>query len=211
MSEELGFISQTDEARAFIERILALPAGSGVSLDQALQPSLDDEANLRRLFATDKDNPRLKNPYVGLVDVFDAPIDVRTTRARVIKDDEDLEAKYVMPLDPKRRRAEGSPSTVQDLDEFKKNWAIFTENSLSQLLDWSNVVAAGGSVLACLTPLPEEEKASRRATRKYFHSEAFPTSDVDLFLWGLDAKQVFAAEYIFVRGLTHSTHRLKSK
>jgi hypothetical protein len=202
MSEGLGFISssQTDEARAFIERILVLPTGPGVSLNRALQPSLDDEAELRRLFATDKNNPRLTNPHVGLVDVFDAPVDVRTTRARVIKDDEDLEAKYVMPLDPKQRRAEGSPSTVQDLEEFKKNWSIFTENSLSQLLDWSNVVAAGGSVLACLAPLPEEAKASRRATRKYFHSEAFPTSDIDLFLWGLDAKQVFPTAFIITGG-----------
>jgi hypothetical protein len=181
--------AQTAEANAFIQRIIALPPGPGVSLDHALQPSLDDEAELRRLFATNKTNARLTNPYVGLVDVFDAPVDLRTTRARVPKDAADLVAKHVMPLLGNRRRAEGAPATVCDLADFKRNWSVFTENSLSQLIDWSNVVAAGGSVLACLAPLPEYATASKRAIRKYYHSAAYPTSDVDLFLWGMTPEQ----------------------
>jgi hypothetical protein len=79
---------------------------------------------------------------------------------------------------------------ADSLDDFKRNWAIFTEGSLSQLIDWSNVVAAGGSVLACLSPLPADAQASKRNLRKYYHSQAFPTSDVDLFLWGLTPEQV---------------------
>jgi hypothetical protein len=63
------------------------------------------------------------------------------------------------------------------------------EGSLAQL-DWSNVVVAGGSVLACLLPVPETYKESKRTLRKWFHSEAYPTSDVDLFLWGLTAEEV---------------------
>jgi hypothetical protein len=180
---------QTAEANAFIERIVALPPGPGVSLDDALQPSLDDEAELHRLFATDKTNARLANPYVGLVDLFDAPIDLRTTRARVPKDAVDLIAKHVMPLLGKRRRTEGASATVCNLADFKRNWSVFTENSLSQLTDWSNVVAAGGSVLACLAPLPEYATASKRAIRKYYHSAAYPASDVDLFLWGMTPEQ----------------------
>lgn len=180
----------TPEVEAFIARIEALPAGPGVSIDQALQPSLDEESELRKLFATDRQNERISNPYVGLVDVFDAPEAIRTTRARVIQDDKDLSANYVMPVSEINRRDEGTPSTVADLDEFKKNWSVFTEGSLSQLIDWSNVVAAGGAVLACLTPLDEGAKVSKRAIRKYYHSSAYPTSDVDLFLWGLNAEQV---------------------
>jgi hypothetical protein len=159
-------------------------------LDSVLHASLEDEAELRRQFATDKTNTRLDNPYVGLVDVFAAPVNIRTTRARVVKDDNDLSAKYVMPLPESRRRKEGSPATTANLDDFKRNWAIFTENSLSQLTDWNNVVVAGGSVLACLTPLSDEQQASKRNLRKYFHSAAFPTSDVDLFLWGMTPEQV---------------------
>ncbi|KAJ6615451.1 hypothetical protein B0H10DRAFT_2164836 [Mycena sp. CBHHK59/15] len=139
---------QTQEASAFIQRVVGLPKGSGVVLDPV--------------------SPRLSNPYVGLVDVFDAPSDVRTTRARVVKDEHDLSAKYVMPLSETNRRKEGTPSMAADIDEFKKTGA--------------NVVAAGGAVLACLTPLSEASKVSKRAIRKYYHSVAYPTSDVDLFL-----------------------------
>lgn len=183
---------QNAEATAFLQRVAQLPAGPGVSLDDVLKPSLDDEADLRKLFAQDKTNPRLADQYVGLVDVFDAPKDIRTTRARVVAGEGDLNAKYIMPLSEKRRRAEGSPAMVDSFDEFKKNWAIFTEGSLSQLTDWSNVVAAGGSVQACLAPVPDSAKASKRSLRKYLHNKAFPSSDVDLFLYGLTPEQAEA-------------------
>ncbi|KAK0455652.1 uncharacterized protein EV420DRAFT_1692258 [Desarmillaria tabescens] len=159
---------QTIEAQAFLERIT-----SGISLDEVLKPSLDDEAELRRLFATDKTNERLNNPCVGLVNVFDAPKGtISVTRAREVKNAEDLTAKYIMPLTEENRRQSGDPYMVPDMETFKKNWSIFTEGSLSQLLDWSNVVAAGGSVLASLTPLPESATVSKCATRKFYHSNA---------------------------------------
>ena len=180
----------TSEIDQFVESIVNLPEGPGTSLDDALKPCIEQESELRKLFATDRQNARLDNPHVGLVDVFQAPPALRTTRARVVADPTDLTAKYVMPLAGEIRRKEGTPCMVNDLDEFKKNWAIFTEGSLSQLIDWNNVVAAGGSVLACLTPLSEGHSKSKRAMRKFYHNTAYPTSDVDLFLWGLDAKQV---------------------
>lgn len=181
---------QNKEANAFLERVKALPAGPGVLLDDVLKPSVEDETELRQYFASDRGNARLADPYVGLVSVFDAPEDIRKTRARVIVNDEDRIAKHIMPVPDNERRAEGAPCMVADLEEFKKNWAIFTEGSLSQLIDWNNVVAAGGSVLACLTPLADAHKVSKRAIRKYYHSVAYPTSDIDLFLWGLTPEQV---------------------
>lgn len=179
----------------FIDRIKALPLGTGVSLDAALQPSLAQEAELRTLFATDKQNARLSDPYVGLIDVFAAPDEIRVTRARVIQGKEDLSSQYVMPLSEINRRNEGTPCMVADLEGFRKNWAIFTEGSLFQLLDWNNVVAAGGSVLACLSPLDKQHNLSKRAVRTYYHTDVYPTSDVDLFLWGLDPEQVRSLEY----------------
>src|SRR5271170_5486801 len=83
----------TPEIQAFISRIQALPPGPGVSIDHALQPSLDEESEFRKLFAMDRQNERISNPYVGLVDVFDTPEGIRTTRARVIQDDKDLSAR----------------------------------------------------------------------------------------------------------------------
>ncbi|KAI9433857.1 hypothetical protein H4582DRAFT_1982964 [Lactarius indigo] len=181
-------MSQNKEATQFLSRIVTLPKGP-VSLDKVLQPSLDDEADLRKLFATDKGNPRLSDIHVGLVDVFAAPDDIRITRARVVKDDADRDAQHIMALPSSLRREEGSPAMVENLEAFKKNWGIFTENSLSQLTDWSNVIAAGGSVQACLMPLPKAAMGSKRAMRKHFHEKAFPSSDVDLFLYGLTIEE----------------------
>lgn len=181
-------MSQNKEASQFISRVVGLPKGP-VILDKVLQPSLDDEAELRKLFATDKGNARLRDIHVGLVDVFAAPSDIRTTRARVVKDDADRDAQHVMALTSSLRREEGSPAMVEDLGAFKKNWRVFTENSLSQLADWSNVIAAGGSVQACLMPLPKAATGSKRAMRKHFHDKAFPSSDVDIFLYGLTVEE----------------------
>ncbi len=41
-----------------------------------------------------------------------------------------------MPIAEMNRREEGSPSVVADLEQFKKNWAIFSEGTLVQLIDW---------------------------------------------------------------------------
>lgn len=184
-------MSQTPEAVAFLSHVAQLPKGPGAfdALSDVLQASIDDEAALRKLFATDKTNPRLNDPHVGLVDVFDAPTDIRTTRARVVKNESDLSAKFILPLSEDRRRQEGAPAMVQTFDEFKQTWALFTEGSLSQLIDWNNVVAAGGAVQACLSPVPASAKVSKRALRKHFHNTAYPTSDVDLFLYGLTAEE----------------------
>jgi hypothetical protein len=111
---------QTVEAQAPPHRIASLPRGSGVNLDEVLQPPLNDESEmeLRRLLATDRSNARLSNPYVGLVDVFEAPSGIRTTRARVVKDDQDLNAKYIIPVPEDKRKKEGEPCMVSDLNEW---------------------------------------------------------------------------------------------
>jgi hypothetical protein len=80
---------QAAKATAFIRRVLALPSTHEVTLDDVLQSSLDDEADLRCLFATDTSNSRLPKPHVGLIDVFDAPEVIRTTRARVVEGSDD--------------------------------------------------------------------------------------------------------------------------
>lgn len=187
-------INQALDAQAFLNRVAVLPKEPGVSLDPVLAPSIEQEAELRCLFAQDRKNDRLSDPYVGLISVFEAPEEtgIRTTRARVAKDDSelDLAAKYVFPLPQSKRRKDFEPCVVDNLEEFQRNWAIFTEGSLAQLTDWNNVIAAGGSVLGCLLPLQPAQKESRRTIRKFYHSTAYPTSDIDLFLWGLTPEQV---------------------
>ncbi|KAK0490248.1 ankyrin repeat protein [Armillaria novae-zelandiae] len=59
------------------------------------------------------------------------------------------------------------------METFKKNWSIFTEGSLSQLPDWSN------SLLLCPSALLGSS----------IILTAYPTSDVDLFLWGMTPEE----------------------
>ncbi|KAG8939661.1 hypothetical protein FRC04_006086 [Tulasnella sp. 424] len=181
-------MAQNAEAQAFLRRLGELPDTPGIDLGPAISPSLQDEADLRRLFATNRTNARLNDPYVGLVDVFGQNTDrIKRIHARVVKDDDDLRKHHVMPLDDDTRRKDGELSMAASFEDFKTRWAIFSEGALSQLTNWNNVIVAGGAVVACLAPLPEHvvKQGSKRALRKYYHSEAFPASDVDLFLYGL--------------------------
>ncbi|KAL2890087.1 hypothetical protein HOO65_020629 [Ceratocystis lukuohia] len=51
--------------------------------------------------------------------------------------------------------AQASLATVANLDEFRKSFAVFSEQSLANM-DQSNVVAVGSSVVNCLLPVPPE-------------------------------------------------------
>jgi len=45
----------------------------------------------------------------------------------------------VIPLSEEVRRSDGEPALVSSLEDFKKNFAIFSEGALMNL-DWSHVV-----------------------------------------------------------------------
>jgi hypothetical protein len=138
---------QRPEVLAFIERIHHVHPGG--ALDDALQPSLDFEAKIRQLWATDKTNIILQDPYVGLLEVFATPDALRVTNARKAKeakthatDDQDegdenemndLQDEYIMPLKAKDRRKTGEPCIVKDMKEFIAQFQIFTGNSSSML------------------------------------------------------------------------------
>jgi hypothetical protein len=173
----------SDYAQKFVTQV-----AQGAPLQECLTESIAAETELRRLFATDRDNKALSDPLVGLIDVFAANKSIRATQARECSDQTTLEAEYIFPLKKEQRRATGQPAIV-DIDQFRTSWSVFTEGSLSQLLDWNNVVAAGGSVLASLLPLPEHARSSKRAIRKHFHEQTYATSDIDLFLYDLTPEQ----------------------
>ena len=173
----------------FVETFISQVA-KGMSLYDALAPAIDSETDLRRLFATDRRNPKLTNPFIGLVDVFATHSSIRLTQARKVQDEQDLNAHYVFPLLEEKRRADGEPAMAANLDDFKTAFNIFTEGSLSQLTNWDNVVVAGGSALACLAPLPKDAQKTKRGIRKYFHEEGYLNSDIDMFIYGLTPEQV---------------------
>jgi hypothetical protein len=113
------------DINAFIKQVNDLPSGPA-SLDAALAPCLAAEAELRQVFATDKAHPMLKDPYVGLVDVFSAPDTIRQSRPRVVKDEVDLSKRYVLPVPEEKRRKEGELAMAPSIEEFKDHFKIFS-------------------------------------------------------------------------------------
>ncbi|THH16522.1 hypothetical protein EW146_g4129 [Bondarzewia mesenterica] len=179
---------QSSEASSFLSRLAQISSGpAGASLNNLLQISLDDEAELCKIFTTDPTSAQLRDKYAGLIDVFEAPSCVRTTRARTVLDERDREACYVFTLPDSFRRKEGSPSIVASIADFKEAWAVFTECTLSRLADWNNVIAAGSCVLACLSPVLDE--AVHVGSKTWFHDISYRSTDVELFLWGLTPEE----------------------
>ncbi|KAK2600284.1 hypothetical protein QQS21_005003 [Conoideocrella luteorostrata] len=161
----------------------------GKPMVEIMKPYREYETRLREVYAQDRQNPLLNDPYINVIPLFTEETSKVTTRARDLSAESDEEkARYVMPLPADKRRAHGSPATVADFAEFQHNFNIFSESSLVEV-DWSNVVAAGSSVVNCLLPVPKEFKVSKRKLREYYHEKFCPASDVDLFLYGLTHEQ----------------------
>ncbi|KJZ78330.1 hypothetical protein HIM_02368 [Hirsutella minnesotensis 3608] len=162
------------------------------SMVDIMAPYRQYEARLRELYAQDRQNPVLDNHHINLVPVFTQDTKLITARARdLAAETEEEKARYIMPLAGDKRRPHGAPATVSGLAEFQHNFNIFSESSLVEM-DWSNVVAAGSSVLNCLLPVPPEFKVSKRKLREYYHEKFCPASDVDLFLYGLTHDEAIA-------------------
>ncbi|KAE8369865.1 ankyrin repeat-containing domain protein [Aspergillus caelatus] len=155
-------------------------------IGQLIKPYNEYEAVVRKLFAQEPSHPALRDNHLNIVPLYD------TTEKTIVpsrprdpsSESPDLHEKYVMPLKAESRRAYGDPAVVSSLEDFRNNFNIFSEGSLSDM-DWSNVVVAGSAVVTCLMPVPEEHRGSKRALRQFYHDKYAPASDVDLFLYGL--------------------------
>ncbi|KAI2783473.1 ankyrin [Daldinia loculata] len=154
-----------------------------------MEPYRKFEAKLREVYAQERNNPVLDDPYLNVLPLFTKDTINIKTRARNLEAESPSEKeKYIMSLPDDKRRPNGSPAVVTSLKEFRRNFGIFSESSLGEM-DWSNVVAAGSSVVNCLLPVPDRYNHSKRALREYYHQKFCPASDVDLFLYGLDEQQ----------------------
>ncbi|KAH6610532.1 ankyrin repeat [Trichoderma cornu-damae] len=152
---------------------------------EIMEPYRKYEAQLRRVFAQDRQNPILNDPYINVVPLFTDAAKNITVRARdLASESEEEKSKYIMALPEDKRRPHGSPAVVASLAEFQRNFGIFSESSLAEL-DWNNVVAAGSSVVNTVLPVPSEFNENKRKLREYYHEKFCPASDVDLFLYGL--------------------------
>ncbi|KAK4153422.1 ankyrin repeat-containing domain protein [Chaetomidium leptoderma] len=157
-------------------------------MTEMLEPYRKYEAHLRQAFAQDPGNELLKDPHVNVLPLFTEDTQHIKIRARNLEAESKEKSKYIMPLSAQVRRPDGSPAIVQSLKEFQRNFSVFSESSLAEF-DWSNVVAAGSSVVNTLIPVPDQYNRSKRALREFYHEKFCPASDVDLFLYGLTEEQ----------------------
>jgi hypothetical protein len=126
-------------------------------------PYNEYEAKLREGFAQYRDHQALQDPKVNAVSMFERDNEVLRVCSRGI-DDQALNERYVMPLQIKDRKPDGAPAIVESIQDFKKNFNMFSESSLADL-DWTNVVAAGSSVVTALLPVPDKYNTSKKTLR----------------------------------------------
>lgn len=137
----------------------------GSSPFQTLNPYKEYETRLRELFAQEPNNPALNTPGVNLVPVFAGHEALLNIHARHLENGSPrAKDSYILPLDNEWRKPHGSPAIVQSMQQFRKNFTLFSESSLADL-DWSNVVAAGSSVITPLLPVPEKHSSTKRDLR----------------------------------------------
>lgn len=152
-----------------------------------LSPFKIFEDTVRKIYAQQPSHGALRDPFINTLPIFSGHEGTLRVRARSLEDKAENE-RYIMPLAPSERKANGAPAVVCSFNEFKKNFDLFSESTLVDM-DWSNVVAAGSSVVTALLPVPEKCGSSKRALREYYHETWAPTSDVDLFIYGLNEEE----------------------
>ncbi|KAG8845631.1 hypothetical protein FRB96_002317 [Tulasnella sp. 330] len=175
-------MSQTVEAEAFWKQFSGLPKDPRTPLTSAINPSLEDEVTIRRLFATGRDHKVLK-PHTQVNDAGDLTEDVMT-------------------LDEKTRRKGGGLAMASAVEDFKARWAIFSEGALSQWMDWTGIIPAGDSVLACLAPLPDKVIIVLRLYQS--PAEILAGFDVDSSCVAFDGRHVLAIPRAAMALLTQS-------
>ncbi|KAK6526995.1 hypothetical protein TWF281_010191 [Arthrobotrys megalospora] len=168
-----------------------LAENTGKPVRDLLPPYLEYESKLRTLFAQDPSSAVLADNTVGLVPIYTGSgleANIKVQARDLDAETPEQKAKYLMELDDKVRKKDGERAIV-DFDEFKKNFTLFSEGAL-QNLDWTNIIAAGSSVLTPLLPIPEEHKQTKRSQRDWYHDKLAPSSDVDLFIYGIKDQEV---------------------
>ncbi|PWY78092.1 hypothetical protein BO94DRAFT_537877 [Aspergillus sclerotioniger CBS 115572] len=133
-------------------------------LNQITAPYNNYDAVVRKLFAQDPSHTALQDNHLNIVPLYDSSglTDVRVRARDLASEPSTMKERYIMPLKEQDRRPNGSPAVVPRLDDFWRNFNIFSEGALSDI-DWSNVVVAGSAVVTCLLPVPEEYRDSKRA------------------------------------------------
>jgi len=133
------------------------------------------------------------HPHPSLLPMFDAQTGKALISAYTIDpqgaDDANLEKRAFAINPSEREKLTGTCAIVGSLEEFRTTFSdVFCEGQL-RYLNWDNIFCAGGGVLACATPIPKKYTSTMSEKRRFFHDIQYGSSDVDLFLYGLNEEQ----------------------
>jgi len=120
----------------FVEYIA--DAQSPAAVREKLKPFLEYESKLRSIFAQEPDHPAIKDNFAGIVPVYAGHDDKITYRARDLKNETKAEKeRYIMPIagDDEWEYGTSGARAVVPLEEFQKNFSIFSEGALHNM-DW---------------------------------------------------------------------------
>ena len=160
-----------------------LKAGSASTREDVWESARKEEQRYRELFAVDPTNEVLANKFVHLFPVFQYLSTLPNLFNRVsLCPERNPPSSILFPLNPQQRIPDGGQTISRDIEEFRENFHIYTEGAL-RLIDWNNVVVAGGAVLASL--LCNSQVAKSNLERRRFYREGpYKKADIDLFLIG---------------------------
>ncbi len=98
---------------------------------------------------------------------------------------------YYSAIPPKICGFKSTTEKVHSLvpkDIFLERFHIFTNNQFKDWTEWDNTLIIGGTMVACGQDIPVENSTSPEAVADYYHHQAYPGSDIDIYLYGLDEK-----------------------
>ena len=128
-----------------------------------MQATEEAEEKYRKMCATNRNAPELKDPHLNLVNVFENLDQFQLDLATPIPN-------VLLKRLPSPSTPSSGPSVCSSFAHFNAQWRAFTMGALHGL-NFDNVFAAGGSVLHCLEAFHDQPTNN--------------TSDVDLFIYGL--------------------------
>ncbi|KAJ3095563.1 Protein mono-ADP-ribosyltransferase parp4 [Phlyctochytrium planicorne] len=127
----------------------------------------------RKMFAQDRSNPRLDDPYILLQEVFPSQIPISYNRRDLSKEEREL---YFVFKDALTKGPE--QVMVSSMAEYQRNWDELT-SGMFKYVNFDNIFIAGGAVVAALQP-----SVKKATDENYFNS------DIDVFIYGLKLEQV---------------------
>ena len=197
-----------------IDDLIDLLSGRGLfryELGPANVAIRDREDLLRNLYAQDPNNPIISSPTCDLIDVFNNLDEFKPSNDLSWQQIRGVSVFGRLSMEGRARDAHSVKDTADrcelpsslglaTISAFEEAFATFSQGLLKGF-DWSNVVVAGGSVLACLLYRPrdkseESDDDEDEDVTLFCCDRGFTDSDLDLFLYALSEAQALVSSKV---------------